>query len=166
MYKLKEKKKKTFIFTTYLYSNIWFLFVLIIYLNSNTSIIFIKKNTKLLLPKNVKRIILSHIQNGKKKKNYYSHHPFVFKCLIPIYICYLFVFKYFNYLYKKNTKLLLKKKKKKATTSCKNYSFLSWNFKIFFLILQNIPQFLLSKFYTVIINPPSIHTNIYYLSFV
>ena len=58
-----------------------------------------KKNTKLiLLPKNVKRIILSHVQK-EKKKNHYSHHLFVFKYLIPICICYLFVFKYFKFLY-------------------------------------------------------------------
>ena len=41
----------------------------------------------------------------KEKKSYYSYHPFVFKCLITIYICYLFEFKYFNYL------ILIKKKK-------------------------------------------------------
>ena len=47
--------------------------------------------------KNVKIIILSHL----KKKKGYSHYPFVFKCLIPTCICFLFEFKYFNYLYKK-----------------------------------------------------------------
>ena len=47
---------------------------------------------------------------------------------------YLFVFKYFNYVYIKNTKLLLKKKKKKnPTTSRKNFSFSSRNFYGFFL---------------------------------
>ena len=40
----------------------------------------------------------------KKKRNLYSHHSFVFKCLIPIYICYLFEFKYFNCLYQKKIK--------------------------------------------------------------
>ena len=48
-----------------------------------------------------------------EKKNSFPLLPFVFKCLIPICICYLFDFKYFNYVYKKkkkkNTKLLLKK---------------------------------------------------------
>ena len=34
--------------------------------------------------KNVKIVILSHIQKEKEKKKRYSHHPFVFKCLIPI----------------------------------------------------------------------------------
>ena len=48
-----QKEKKNFILTTHLYSNYWFLSVFVIYLNSNTSIIFIKtkKKTKLLLPK-------------------------------------------------------------------------------------------------------------------
>ena len=64
------------------------------------SIMFIKKNTKLLLQK--KKKTTSHVQKGEKKP--YSHHPFVFKCLIPIYICYLFEFKYFNYVYIKNKK--------------------------------------------------------------
>ena len=49
----------------------------------------------------------------KWEKNLYSHYQFVFKYLIPIYICYLFEFKYFNYLYKIKTKLLFSKKKKK-----------------------------------------------------
>ena len=62
-----------------------------------------KKNTKLLLPKKKKILHLSHTK-GKKKKKHDSHHPFVFKCLIPIYICYLFEFKYFNYVYQKKKK--------------------------------------------------------------
>ena len=42
------------------------------------------------------------------------------------FIYYLFEFKYFNYLYKKNTELLLQKKKKKLPhTNSKNYTFLS-----------------------------------------
>ena len=36
------KKKKTVILTTHFYLNVWFLYVFVIYLNSNTSIIFIK----------------------------------------------------------------------------------------------------------------------------
>ena len=43
-------------------------------------------------------------------KNSYSHHSFVFKCLIPICIYYLFEFKCFNYIYK------TKKKKNKITS--------------------------------------------------
>ena len=87
-------KKKTIFLSTHLYSNIWFLHVFIIYLNSNTSIIFIKKkNTKLLLPN------------------------------------------------------------KKLTTSRKNYSFISWNFYVYLLILLSIPKNLLSKIYTAITNP-------------
>ena len=92
----------------------------------------------------------------KKKKKPYSHHPFVFKCPILIHICYLFEFKYF--------KMFIKKKKnyffqQKPTTSHKNYTLLSQNFYVFFyiiiiiiLILENIPKFWLSKFYTVIMN--------------
>ena len=93
------------------------------------SLIFfpIKKKKK----KEAKIVILSHVQKGKEKKNRYSQHPFVFKCLIPIFICYLFKFKYFNYLYKK----------KKS--------------KIF--VIQ-----ILYSYY----KSPSIHTNIYHLSFV
>ena len=46
----------------------------------------------------------------KKKKNsimyvhkefFFPLHPFVFKCLIPIFICYLFKFKYFDYVYQR-----------------------------------------------------------------
>ena len=100
--------------------------------------------------KKVKTIMLSHVQ--KREKNHYFHHPFVFKCLIPIYICYLIEFKNFNYLYKKNTKLIFQKKK--PITSHKNYSFLSRNFyDFFFLILWNIPKFVLSRSYTIITNP-------------
>ena len=88
-----------------------------------------------------------------KKKNNFSLHSFVFKYLILICVYYLFEFKYFNYLYKKNiyTKLLLPNKK--LTTSRKNYSFISWNFYVFLLILLSIPKNLLSKIYTAITNP-------------
>ena len=53
------------------------------------------QNTKLLLPKKKKK---------KKKpltyiKTTYSYP--IFKCLILIYICYIFEFKYFNYSYQK-----------------------------------------------------------------
>ena len=58
-----------------------------------------------------KKINFNYVRTQGNKKNSFSLHSFVFKCLIPTCICYLFVFKYFNYLYKKNTKLLLKKKK-------------------------------------------------------
>ena len=65
--------------------------------------------------KKFKTVILSHIQ---KKKNCYSHHPFVFKYLITICICYLFEFKYFNHLYKKkNAKLFLPKNVKRLILS-------------------------------------------------
>ena len=37
----------------------------------------------------------------KGKKFFFSLHLFVFRCLNPICICYLFEFKYFNYVYKK-----------------------------------------------------------------
>ena len=40
----ERKKKKTVILTIHLYSNILFLSVFVIYLNSNTSIIYTKKN--------------------------------------------------------------------------------------------------------------------------
>ena len=121
-----KKKKKAFL-STHLYSNIWFLFVFVIYLNSNTSIMFIYIYIY---------IYIKHYLSGtkEKRKKPYSHHPFpfVFKCLILIYIFYLVEFKYVNYFYKKNTKLPLSKKK--PTTSLKNYSFLSRNFYVFFLI--------------------------------
>ena len=42
--------------------------------------------------------------NRRRKKNCYSNHQFVFKCLITICICYLFELKHFNYLYKNNIK--------------------------------------------------------------
>ena len=59
----------------------------------------------------VKTIILSHIQKGEKC---YSHHPFIFKCPISICICYLFEFKYFDYLYKiKIQNYFFQKKQKK-----------------------------------------------------
>ena len=61
---------------------------------------------------------LSHVKT--------THSYPIFKCLIPIYICYLFEFKYFNYIYQKNTKYkITSSKKKKPTTSHKNYLFLS-----------------------------------------
>ena len=76
-----------------MYSNVWFLSVLFIYLNSNTSIIFKKKKIlNYFFQKNVKRVILSHIQKGKKEKSY-SHYPFVLKYLI--HIC-IFIYLYSN----------------------------------------------------------------------
>ena len=91
-----------------------------------------------------------------KKKKPYSHHPFVFKCPILIHICYLFEFKYF--------KMFIKKKK--ITSSNKNplphiktthyypkiFMFFLYIIIIIILILENIPKFWLSKFYTVIMN--------------
>ena len=55
-----------------------------------------------------------HKREKKKKTVFLSTH-FVFKCLIPIYICYLFEFKYFNYVYKKTQNYFFQKKKKKKT---------------------------------------------------
>ena len=46
--------------------------------------------------KKVKRVILSHIQKKKKKVILICIQMFV-----PVSICYLFEFKYFNYVYKK-----------------------------------------------------------------
>ena len=54
-----------------------------------------------------------HKREKKKKTVFLSTH-FVFKCLIPIYICYLFEFKYFNYVYKKTQNYFFQKKKKKS----------------------------------------------------
>ena len=91
MYGHKETKKIVFL-STHLYSNVLFQSVFVIYMNSNTSIMFIKKKDFL------KKITTSHVQ----KDIYiyiYSHHPFVFKYLIFICICYLFEFKYLNYVY-------------------------------------------------------------------
>ena len=54
-----------------------------------------------------------HKREKKKKKTVFLSTHFVFKCLIPIYICYLFEFKYFNYVYKKTQNYFFQKKKKK-----------------------------------------------------
>ena len=104
-----------FFLSTHLYLNVWSLSIFVIYLNSNTSIMFIKEKKKIQI-----KTTTSHVQEEKKKisimyiykeKKGFSLHPFVLKCLIPICICYLFEFKYFNYLYlKKKNKLLLPKK--------------------------------------------------------
>ena len=116
-----------------------FLFVFVIYLNSNTSIIFIKKkkyiqNTKLLLPKNIKSNTISCTKG--KKENRYSQHPFVFKYLIHICICYLFVFKYFNYLYKNKYKITsIKKTKTKKPLPHVKTTHSSKIFMVLFLIL-------------------------------
>ena len=91
----------------------------------------------------------------KKKKTLFSppiciqmsdSHPY----LLPIWIQIL----QNVYLKKKNYFF-----QQKPTTSHKNYTLLSQNFYVFFyiiiiiiLILENIPKFWLSKFYTVIMN--------------
>ena len=66
---LKEKekeKKKNLIITIHLYSNVLFLSAFVIYLNSNTLIIFIKKkNTNLFLQKKTKK---TKKQKQKKPK--------------------------------------------------------------------------------------------------
>ena len=59
---IQKGKKKTVILTTHLYSNILFISVFVIYFYSNTSIIFIKKNTKLLLKK--KKKPLPHVKTN------------------------------------------------------------------------------------------------------
>ena len=104
----------------------------------------------------------------KRKKIHYSHHPFVFKCLILICICYLFEFKYFNYLYKKNTKLLLPKKKKKNplphVKTTHSYSEISMVF-FFFNSLKHSKIFVIQILYSYYISP-FIHTNVYHLSFI
>ena len=93
MYGHKETKKIVFL-STHLYSNVLFQSVFVIYMNSNTSIMFIKKKDFL------KKITTSHVQKDIYIYIYiYSHHPFVFKYLIFICICYLFEFKYLNYVY-------------------------------------------------------------------
>ena len=73
-----------------------------------------KKNTKYKITSSKKYKKSNTISRTKgKKENRYSHHPFVFKCLIPICICYLFEFKYFNSLYKKkNAKCKITSSKK------------------------------------------------------
>ena len=93
----KERKKKTIILTTHLYSNVWFLSAFVTYLNSNTSIIFIQKkkkykiqNTKLLLPKNIKRVILSHVQKGKKKTVILTTHVYSNIWFISVFFIYLY----------------------------------------------------------------------------
>ena len=93
------------------------------------------QNTKLLLPKNIKRVILwlSHVQKGKKKTIILTTY---------LYSNILFLFVFVIYL-NSNTEIIFIKqkinkykitylKKKKLTTSRKNYSFLSWNFYGFF----------------------------------
>ena len=123
---LSHVQKKTVILTTHLYSNIWLLSVFIIYLNLNTLIIFIKKNAKLFLPKNVKRLILSHVQKKKKKKktvilttHLYSNVRFLSLCIIYLYSNTSIIFTIYIYTHTHTIKLL--PKKKKLTTSCKNY---------------------------------------------
>ena len=54
-----------------------------------------------------------YVHTEKKKKTVFLSTHFVFKCLIPICICYLFEFKYFNYIYKKTQITSSKKRKKK-----------------------------------------------------
>ena len=60
-----------------------------------------------------------------RKKKSFSLHPFVFKFLIPVYICYLFEFKYFNYVYqrKKNHYLSRTKGKRKKKKPYYHHSF-------------------------------------------
>ena len=91
---------KIVILTTHLYSNVWTICSCYLFEFKYFNHLY-KKNAKLLLPKNVKRVILSNVQkkNTNKQTKRYSHHSFVFKCPILISIYYLFVFKYFNYLY-------------------------------------------------------------------
>ena len=107
-------------------------------------------------------VIPSHVP----KKNCYSHHPFVFNYLISICIYYLFEFKYFNYLYKK--------KKNKITSSKKKPHYLTqklliltpnflWSF--FFKSLKHSKIFVIQILYKNH-KSPSIHTNVYHLSFV
>ena len=73
---------------SYLYSKVWYLPIFVIYLNSNTSIMFIKYIYIYKITSS-KKNLLPHV----KTTLFY----FVFKCLISICICYLFEFKHFNY---------------------------------------------------------------------
>ena len=68
---------------SHLYSNVWYLSIFVIYLNSN---MFIKK-----------KIQNYFFQNKPTTSCKTTHSYLVFKCLILICIFYLFEFKYFNY---------------------------------------------------------------------
>ena len=104
-------------------SNIWFLSIFVIYLNSNISIMFIKKNNNYLKKNNL--ILTIHL---------YSNVWF-----LSIFVIYLNSNTSIMFIIKKITSS--KKKKKKPTTSLKNYPFLSWNLYIyiylFFKTFQN-----------------------------
>ena len=83
---------------------------------------------------------------------------FVFKCLNPICICYLFEFKYFNYLYKKKYKINFSKKGLKSNTiSCtkgqkkkKCYSYHAFVFK--YLSLIYIFYLFVFKYFNYLLN--------------
>ena len=123
-----------YILTTRFYLNVWFLSVFVIYLNLNTSIIFIKKENNFCTEKK--------IQNYFFQKN-------VKKVILSL-------------MYKrgKNTKLIFQKKKKKPTTTHKNYSFLFQNFYGFsFNSLKHSKIFDIQILYNYH-KSPSIHTNV------
>ena len=94
------------------------------------------------------------------KKNHYSHHP-------SYLYCYLFEFKYFNYLYKKNTKLLLPKQKNPLphVKTAHSYPEISMVFFFFFNSLKYSKIFVIQILYSYH-KSSSIHTNVYNFSFV